>query len=75
MVSKRILDKATKNYYKIKSRFEMPGWVLSFIGVSILIAGILVKIKSVIGLGILFLSLGVGAIIIGKGAHLTFLKK
>ena len=75
MASKRILDKATKKYYKKKSRFEMPGWIISFMGLSILLAGIVTKIRAVIAVGLLVLFLGIGLVFLGKSTYLFFSKR
>lgn len=74
-MAKRFLDKATKEYHRRKARLEMPGWVLGFIGVVILIAGIWSKIMALSVIGILFLALAVYFIIMGRMAHKTVFKK
>ena len=69
-----MLDKARKDYYR-RQRLEMPGWVLGFIGLAILITGILLTINTVIIIGVLVLAIAGYLIIIGRMARKTIFRK
>jgi len=73
-MAKRMLDKARKDYYR-RQRLEMPGWVLGFIGLAILITGILLTINTVIIIGVLVLAIAGYLIIIGRMARKTIFRK
>ena len=69
-----MLDKARKDYYR-RQRLEMPGWILAFIGLAVLITGILLTIKSVIVVGVLVLAIAGYLIIMGRMARKTIFRK
>ena len=71
----KALDKAKKEYYGTRAKLEMPGWVLGFISLRILLTGILLRMNSVIAIGILILSLSVFFILFGRSAHQGLLRK
>lgn len=73
-MAKRMLDKARKDYYR-RQRLEMPGWILAFIGLAVLITGILLTIKSVIVVGVLVLAIAGYLIIMGRMARKTIFRK
>ena len=74
MKETRVLDKATNDYYKIRMNFELAGWIISIIGFLFFINGLLVRIKPSIVVGLLILSLGIGLVLFGRAAHLSFRK-
>ncbi len=71
----RKLDEATKEYYQRKGRWEMPGFVLQFIGISILITGIMTKLSTLINWGTLLIGTGLIILIAGTFIHKEIFKK
>ncbi|RLE38011.1 hypothetical protein DRJ17_05285 [Candidatus Woesearchaeota archaeon] len=71
----KVLDKAKKEYYGRRAKLEMAGWILGFISLAVIIAGILSQIKTVSAIGILLLAIAVYLIIMGRIAHQTLLRK
>jgi len=71
----RKLDEATKDYFKIRGRWEMPGFVLQFIGISVLVAGIIAKLSFLINWGTLLLGTGLIVLVIGTFIHKEIFKK
>lgn len=58
-----LLNKYTENSIKRKKWFEILSYVLMFVGIFVLIWGILTKISIIINFGTLFI--GVGIILLG----------
>lgn len=75
LLLERALHKATRQYYRRKSKLEMLGWVLGFIHICILIAGILAKLIVIIVIGILILFISAYLIWEGRIAHKFFFRK
>ena len=73
-MAKRILDKARKDYYR-RQRLEMPGWILGFIGLVVLLTGILYNVKVVTIIGVLILAIAGYLVIMGRMARNTIFRK
>ena len=71
----RKLDEATKDYYKRKSKWEMTGFVMQFIGISVLLTGIMTKLSVLINWGTLITGTGLILLVAGKLMHQEILKK
>ena len=71
----RKLDEATKDYFKIRGRWEMPGFVLQFIGLSVLVAGIMAKFQTLINWGTLLIGAGLIVLVVGTFVHREIFKK
>ena len=71
----RKLDEATKDYFKRRGRWEMPGFVLQFIGISVLVAGIMAKFQTLINWGTLLIGTGLIMLAIGTFIHREIFKK
>ena len=71
----RKLDDATKDYFKIRGRWEMPGFVLQFIGLSVLVAGIMTKFQTLINWGTLLIGAGLIVLVVGTFVHREIFKK
>ena len=75
MAKERALNKAKKEYYKKRAKFQTPGWILGIIGLVSLISGILLKIKLFSATGIFLLAVGIYFIIMGGFAHQMLFRK
>tara|TARA_Y100000310_G_scaffold233475_1_gene236336 strand:- start:10074 stop:10295 length:222 start_codon:yes stop_codon:yes gene_type:complete len=73
-MAKRILDKARKDYYR-RQRLEMPRWILGFIGLVVLLTGILYNVKVVTIIGVLILAIAGYLVIMGRMARNTIFRK
>ena len=71
----RALDKATREYYQRKAWLEMPGWIAGFISIATLITGILLKVNTVLVIGVLLLAIAAYCVIMGRIAHQTLFRK
>lgn len=71
----RALDKAKKDYYKRKAKWEMPGWSLGVISIIILIIGIISKTKIIAAIGILIFPIAVWLVVIGMFARYYLFRK
>ena len=71
----RLLDKATKEYAKRESILTLPGFILAFISVAVIITGIWINLKTLIAIGILILAIAAYMLIMGKTAFKTIFRR
>lgn len=71
----RVLDKATKSYYRREELLTSPGFILGYISIAVIITGIWISLKSLIAIGILLLALAAYLHIMGKTAFKTIFRK
>ncbi len=74
-MNKTVFEEKRKDYSRRKSRWESPGWILSGISLCVLVGGLVLGIKSLVVIGILFLSIGGYLIVMGRMARKTLFNK